>query len=667
MSIWKEKVNFDPSLYENVDRFFESLHKDETLEYRIGQHTMALDIVDALRNKEILLMEAGVGSGKSWGYLVPLLYASKDKENFKGFLISTSSIALQEQVKQEIEKLSKMLGIDIPVTIAKGRNNFICQKRLEKYVNHHKEDETLKEIVKRVDMGFIDKEEFPDVPSSIFKSININHVNCNRCLYKNDCKYILKRKQWTEAKYVVCNHDLLVESLKRDGTDSILQEPSILVIDEAHNLEDSVRNSYKKTLSKKDLEFLIMTIHSLIDEPFSNGYEGLPIIDSLNNIFRKISTKAKYKYRKNSKEYIERFDEETTGFDISLSLKEDIKNFIGELEAFIKEADYYNYKYLDRKLIKYISELKEYANLFTDLISNNSKNIYWVSFLANTKEHVNIEYVRKDIISESLKLFGNTEYPKVFTSATMTTGTDDYTYFAQSLGLDKINGVPVVKEYPAKSPFDYQNNALLYLCDDCISPKSSDHDLYLSTLATKIEELINVTEGRSLVLFTSKKDMKRVYEMVTMNNHNFNIMLQTDDTSSDILKRRFKEDETSVLFATGSFFEGIDIKGSSLENVIITKLPFPVVNPIIEEKASHYKDGFKEIYLPEMIIKLKQGTGRLIRTSTDKGIVSILDPRYKEYEEIILASLPFTNVTTNMEDVEAFANNKLGISKVYHN
>ena len=236
--------------------------------------------------------------------------------------------------------------------------------------------------------------------------------------------------------------------------------------------------------------------------------------------------------------------------------------------------------------------------------------------------------------------------------------------FANNLGLDRINGIPIIKEFPGKSPFDYDNNALLYLSDDCLSPKSLDRDLYLDTLASKIDELINITEGRSLVLFTSKEDMRRVYQKVTMNNYDFNIMLQTDDVSADTLKERFKEDKQSVLFATGSFFEGIDVKGEALENVIITKLPFPVVNPIIEEKASHFRDGFREVYLPEMIIKLKQGVGRLIRSSTDKGIVSILDPRYKEYEDVILESLPFNNVTTDIEEVKDFATNKIGITKV---
>lgn len=661
-SIWKKKTDFDPKLYEEVDSFFENLHDNKTLEYRPVQHTMALDIVDAIKNKEILLMEAGVGSGKSWGYLVPLLYASKDKDNFKGFLISTSSIALQEQLKTEIEKLSKMLGVDIPIAIAKGRNNFICKKRLDDYIRHHDEDKDLKELEKKVSNGHIDKEEYQDLPNYVWKKININYVNCNSCIYKRNCEYILKREKWKKSKYVICNHGLLVENLINYGGDNVLGN-FFTVIDEAHNFEPAISDLYKKSISKSKLETLIIKINLMIsDDDSLDGYENNPIIESLNKVFRMISTKAKYKYRKNAKENIDVFDEETSGFDVSSSLKEEIVNLTSRLDNLIKEAN--NYKYLDKRLIGSINTLKDYVSVFKDLISDNSENIYWVSFLPNTKDHITLEYVRKDIYKEAAKLLSNNNYGKVFTSATITTGEGDYNYFANNLGLNRINGVPIIKEYPGESPFDYDNNALLYLCNDCISPKSSDRELYLETLATKVDELINITEGRSLVLFTSKEDMKRVHSKVTMNNHDFNIMLQTDDVSADTLKTRFKEDEHSVLFATGSFFEGIDIKGEALENVIITKLPFPVVNPIIEEKASHFSNGFREVYLPEMIIKLKQGAGRLIRSSTDKGIVSILDPRCREYQDIILESLPFNNVTTNIEEVKAFATDKLGIAKI---
>lgn len=663
MSIWKEKSKFDYKLYEEIDAFFENLNRNETLEYRESQHTMALDVMDSIKNREILLVEAGVGSGKSWGYLVPLLYASKNEKDFKGFLISTSSIALQEQLKEEIDKLSRILGIEIPITIAKGRNNFICKKRLEDYIKYHGRDKKINQLEESFNNGHIDKDEYQDIPSSTWEKINISYVNCASCVYKESCEYILKREKWPNSKYVICNHDLLVESLKRDNNDLILQEPSILIIDEAHNLEDKIRNSYKNSIAKNKLEALILKTSFMIsDDQYLEVYENNPIIDSLNKVFRMISTKAKYKYRKNAKDNVEVFDEETSGFDMSDSLKEEIINLNRGLDKLINEAS--RYKYLDRRLIDDVNMLKNYTEVFKDLISDNSNNIYWVSFLANTKDHITLEYVKKDIAHEATRLLGSKNYGKVFTSATMTVSNGNYNYFYNNLGLNNINYIPIVREYPQKSPYNYDKNALLYLTDDVISPKSKDHELYLETLASKVEELIDITEGRSLVLFTSKRDMRSVYEKVTAKNHGFDIMLQTNNISADTLKEKFKADETSVLFATGAFFEGIDIKGESLENVIIAKLPFPVVNPIMEDKASHFSNGFKEVYFPEMIIKLKQGAGRLIRCSTDKGIVSILDSRYKEYENYILESLPFTNVTKSIDDVREFANKELGISKI---
>lgn len=662
MSIWKEESKFDYKLYQEIDSFFENLRGKKNVEYREGQATMALDVLDALRNREILLIEAGVGIGKSWGYLVPLLYASKDKDNFKGFIISTSSIALQDQLKEEINKLSKMLGIDIPFVIAKGRNNYICKKRLDEQIKRDGSNDILQEIKRSVDMGLIDKENYTDIPNKLWKNINVNYVNCTNCLYKNDCKYMLKRKSFPKAKYVICNHDLLVESLKRDNNDLILQDPSILIVDEAHNLEDKIRNSYKESLNKNKIESLILKISFMIYDDDSDILTDNQLIQSLNKVFRMISTKAKYKYRKNAKRYVEMFDEETSGFDISDKLKEETIILIKQLEYLISEAN--RYQYFDKKLINYISILKKYVDIFKDMISDNSKNIYFVSFIASTKDHINLEYVKKDIYKEAAKLLSNNNYGKVFTSATMTTTKDNYNYFANNLGLNDINGISVVKEFSQTSPYDYENNSLLYLSDDCVTPKSLDHNLYLNSIANKVSELIKITDGRTLVLFTSKEDMRRVYEIVNKEQYDFNIILQTDDINADSLKNTFKEDTTSVLFATGSFFEGIDVKGESLENVIITKLPFPVVNPIIEDKASHFRDGVKEVYLPEMLIKLKQGAGRLIRSSTDKGIVSILDSRYKDYEEAIVEALPFTNITKNIEDVESFANNKLSVSKV---
>lgn len=201
------------------------------------------------------------------------------------------------------------------------------------------------------------------------------------------------------------------------------------------------------------------------------------------------------------------------------------------------------------------------------------------------------------------------------------------------------------------------------MATDVISPKSADRKLYLDSLAKKIEELMDVTEGRSLVLFTAKKDMQEVYSRLREKEKSYKILVQEDGKDVNRLKEEFSKDETSCLLATGAFWEGIDVKGPSLENVIIAKLPFPTVDPVIQNKASVYSDGFREVYLPEMLLKLKQGTGRLIRSETDKGIVAILDSRVKDYAEEITSSLPYSNVTADMEEVERFVNTNLNKEK----
>lgn len=649
MNIWKQESDFNQELYNNMDRFYEQLQGQKHIEYRPGQDTMSYDILDILNNKEVLVIEAGVGIGKSWAYLIPLIYASQDKDKFKGFLISTSSIALQEQLQKEVARVSKMLGIDIDVTVAKGKNNYICKKRLEqflKYGDKRHQYQYLKDIFKD---GIVDKKDY-NVPQYVWKRINVDNVSCTNCLYKYDCQYKVTRKQWKQATNIICNHDLLVEILKRDSQDKLVQDPSILIVDEAHTLIEKIINSYKRSISKTASESLIYNIYNRIDESVE---DNLPVIDLMNAVFRMISTKAKKEYRAQAREEKEVLDSESSGFTCTPMMKQKVMELVvqlTELENYVKQ-----YPSSDKKLIGQVSSLKEIRLVFSDLISSFSKNIYWVNFLPNTKEHIELNYVPKNVSELARKLLSNPNYGKVFTSATLTTGKNDYSYFMKGLGLDQMIGMPVFQEFSQPSPYNYDENTLLYCATDVVNPKSKDHSLYLDSLASKVDELINITDGRSLVLFTSKQDMREVYDRLMQRKHDFNILVQEDGINAERLKMDFKQDVTSTLLATGAFWEGIDIKGESLEQVIIAKLPFPVVEPVVEERASHYTDGFKEVYLPEMLLKLKQGAGRLIRSSTDKGIVSILDSRINDYGEYVLSALPFNNVTGSIDDVDAFS------------
>ena len=627
-SIWeKEKAILSREQEEKIDSFFENIADSKTLEYREGQHTMALDIADAIKDRSILLIESGVGSGKSWAYLVPLIYASSGNNKFKGFIISTSSKALQDQLKKEIETLSEMLGLPkINVTIAKGRSNYLCKRRFEYFEKNTGQTEKVKSIKARIKEGKVERTDYNDISQIDWKKMNVDKVRCTNCLYESECTYRVKRKRWPESKAIICNHNLLVESLKRDSVNPLLNEPSILIVDEAHTLEEKIRDSYKKSLNKQELESLIYRLYYHLNK---NAKNDIPVLGTINSLFRKISTSAKREYKKHATENIDVFDSENSGFKCTPAIKESVEI-----------------------LIKQLSDLEEEA-AFNSRYNKNR------DFLEpGTLEHIEIQYVPRNIPELARNLLKNPNYGKVFTSATLTTE-GDYEYFSKGLGIDNKIGGRITTEDPQKSPFDYDKNAMLYCPLDLVSPKDPDHDSYLSSISTRINELLDVTEGRTLVLFTSKSDMREVYNRIKGENKPYNIYIQEDGQDIETLKRSFKEDTTSCLFATGSFWEGIDIKGESLESVIIPKLPFHVVDPVMDAKAKYYAGGSNAVYLQDMLIKLKQGAGRLIRSETDKGIVSILDSRIKEYGNAVLETLPYNNATADIEEVKTFAANVL--------
>ncbi len=664
MNVWKkEEQILSREQEEQIDGFFSNLETSKTLEYREGQHTMALDIADAIKDRSILLIESGVGSGKSWAYLVPLLYASSGNDKFKGFIISTSSKALQDQLKKEIETLSDMLELPkkIDVTIAKGRSNYLCKRRFEYFAkSHDRQKEKIESIQERIEQGKVERADYQDLSQIDWKKMNVDKVRCTNCLYESNCTYRAKRKRWPESKAVICNHNLLVESLKRDSERPLLREPSILIVDEAHTLEEKIRDSYKKSLNKDELETLIYEIYANLNK----AKEDKPIIGTINDLFRKVSISAKKEYKENTTEDIDAFDSETSGFKCNKAIKVLTEKLIEQLTDLEEEAQFFSKFNRKKEFLEKIEDLKNIKSAFKDLITTNEnqKNVYWAAFLPGTREHIEILYVPKNIPEIARGLLKNQNYGKVFTSATLT-AEGDYEYFAKGLGIDSKIGSRITSEEPLHSPFNYSENALLYCPTDLVSPKDSNREAYLDSITTKIDELLDITEGRTLVLFTAKKDMQEVYAKITERERPYNVYIQEEGKDTEIIKNKFKEDTTSCLFATGSFWEGIDIKGDSLESVIIPKLPFHVVDPIMDSKANYYAGGTNTVYLQDMLIKLKQGAGRLIRSEKDKGIVSILDSRVKDYARPILATLPFDNVTADINEVIAFKDNNLVKSK----
>ena len=665
MSIWKEekkKTTQDESkLYDQVDDFFENIKGVKNLEYREGQHTMALDIAEVIKNKEILLIEAGVGIGKSYAYLIPIIYEYQNNPEFHGFIISTSTIALQEQLEKDIKNIGNLLGIDIDVTIAKGKTNYICKKKLENIISSDEENEIYEEILKRVnENGEIDRYSFSDLDEEIWKNIHITSCNFQKCSKALECPYLLNRQNFTKNGAIICNHDLLIQSLKRDDDAQILKEPNVLVIDEAHSIEDKVRNAYKKYLDKRHIENIFWNIHHRILNSDDSIEIEQEFFYNLNGLFLDILTNAKRGLAKNIK-IDSGYDEcVRVNFNITNKTKEKLNFLIKRIDKLLKEVK--NYEILNNDIVtnKEIDELKEVRQSFCDLLDKEKSNyVYWVEFLGKDGKFIRIMYAPKEIDKITSRLLSNPNYGKILTSATLTTQDDDYSYYAKSIGLDNIIGINVLKEFSINSPYNYQDNTLIYYGNDL--PNPNDKELYLEEIKARIKELVNITNGKSLILFTSKKDMHEVYEYLK-DEVNFPIYIQEDGKEKALIEN-FQNEENSCLLGTGTFYEGIDIKGSSLSQVIIAKLPFPIVEPVIMDKASIYTNGFKKVYLPEMLIKLKQGVGRLIRSENDTGIISILDSRMQnydnKYDNIIKNNLPNTTITTSLDEVKEFAKQKI--------
>ena len=257
-------------------------------------------------------------------------------------------------------------------------------------------------------------------------------------------------------------------------------------------------------------------------------------------------------------------------------------------------------------------------------------------------------------------MFGDSGLPVILTSATITSGKNEdyiknYTYFINNTGFQTERSL--VCE-PKISPFNYDEHAKIYYTEHMPHP-TREREKFIEEGIQEIIKLLQISNGKSLILFTAKTDMQAVYDKLQKENLPFKILMQQGNAKQAETLEMFRNDTNSVLLGTGSYWEGINIEGVSLSHVIIFKLPFPVRGPIIDYKYEQSKDGLMEVSVPEMVIKLKQGIGRLIRSENDKGIVSIIDSRVGErskapYKQIIWESLPIKSKTNKIEEIAAF-------------
>lgn len=644
-------------LYSLIEDYFENCDK-YGLELRDGQYQIALSVYEAIESQEHLVIEAGVGIGKSFAYLIPLMYYYE--LTGRSFIISTSTIALQEQLEKDIKRLSSQLCLSttMDVVVAKGMSNFLCLNRIEQIIKNDKNDK----IIEQINISKQDRKDYPNIKDNEWQNICVNNCTYSKCTNHSNCEFYKRREKMVNADgAIICNHDLLILDLTRNnGTygKQLLKKVNFIVCDEAHNLESKIRNFYTKEIYVDAAKNILKEALKILENLKVEDYDYDSSIKLVNSLSKHIADNANKEIEKLKNKGIDLVDCNglTFTFDDDVRL---LSKQLDELFSNIKDSIQIFSKKDTEELEDNINEMYKMFKVLAD--GKDSNYLFWIVHRRNKNY---IYYAPKDIDKIAFDIFFDRENLNsrlgdiktfIFTSATLSIGKNNYSYFLNNIGANRIekkNDLTI--EYSYESPYNYDENALLYCCNDIESP-SINKEKYLVQLVNKIKELIRITNGKTLVLFTSKSDMNYVYKKIGNKLDDINIYIQNDGSSQDKVKEQFKNDINSVLFSTGIFWEGIDIKGKALSNLIIARLPFPVVDPIMEYKKSKYKNGFNKVYIPEMLIKLKQGIGRLIRSETDKGIICILDSRMDaKYQDVIRQSIPIKNFTTDIEEIKKF-------------
>jgi ATP-dependent DNA helicase DinG len=633
---------------------------------REGQQNMALDIADAIANKQHLIVEAGVGIGKSFAYIVPLLLFHKQFK--RPIVISTSTITLQEQLVEDIIQITKILNYPIRIVVAKGQTHYVCRKKTDEL----SDDKLRCCLIKSIDNGAVERAHLSnDLPDSIWNSICITNYGakpCKNCSYYNECYFTILRKEMKKTNQaIVCNHDLLTAHLKkmRDLYTGLLpNECPVIVIDEAHNLEEKVRSSLTREYTKGEIIDCASFASNAANKQGTDIEHTLGSLNShLNKCYDILNKQVDDQINRNEAQI------ETGRFFFvpSKEIMDEIQrvsNVLIDLNEKIQMHIKSNISDQQNMVVDSFSEIAEY---FSNL-KNIDENIGWIERIESNATSLKMCICPRNLSEEINELFFSARHICILTSATLTnkhTGSCEemYRYLVSNIGFPnesdfcKIKGILAE---PKASPFSYDKHTLLYCANDLPHP-TKYRDEFIKAGSLRIAELLHLSDGRALILFTAKSDMNYVYDLLLSMNLPYTLLQSNTGASQESVLAQFRSDRTSVLLGTGAYWEGINIIGESLTNVIVFKLPFPVPDPIIKDKCDKATDPLLEILVPEMIIKLNQGIGRLIRSEDDKGIVSIIDSRLSEgnnapYRKMVWDSLPIKNKTSDLCVLQKFYN-----------
>lgn len=663
-------------------------------EHRHEQEEMAKNIQKAINDNRKIIVEAGTGTGKTLAYLIPAIkWAIANK---KKVIIATNTINLQEQLLlKDIPLAKSVIKDEFTYALVKGRSNYLCKRLFTELSLGKSVDIETFSTEAREQLEYIlkwgnktktgDKAELPfEVYPDVWELIQSTTELClgKKCPFRKECFYMKTRMKKMEADILISNHHVFFSDLNvRAETDFdseylILPRYDMVIFDEAHNIESVARSYfsvevskisftrllhriYQKKSKKKKEKSALTRVEETIDEKYlektGDYLELLKTIKSeiyslqiigdeyFDEIRKMFETNTEAPIRKS----LNNFEMTKSNFLENLRAKKEffqakLAEFLNLMMAFSNVID--EEKDKNHEVINFNNHLKifkKYIDSFK-FINNFSDDdyVYWLDINSKrtnvvlTATPLNIAQKLSSVLFENLNRL-------VFASATIMAN-GNFEYFKKSLGLDEEECIECFIE----SPFDYEHQMSVYIPSDI--QDSENLNAFVSDASKFILDILKKTKGKAFILFTSYTMLNQIYYSVVnkLKNSNFEIFLHGEKPRSQLIKE-FKEAKNPVLFGTTSFWEGVDVQGENLSNVIITKLPFlvptdPIVSAISKKIEEAGGNSFSDFQLPEAIIKFKQGVGRLIRKKTDRGNVFILDSRIikKRYGSAFIKALP---------------------------
>ncbi len=625
-------------------------------EFRRGQLQMAQAVEQALEEKRHLIVEAGTGTGKTLAYLVPVIRSGKR------VIISTGTKNLQEQLfHKDVPFLEQALFPDgkgkLKVCYMKGRNNYLCRKKLydltdQPVLSGLEEVEHYRAIAaweKTTQTG--DRAELASLPeaNALWHRLDARSDTCigQKCSSFENCFITEMHRRAMESDIIIVNHhlffaDLSIKQQSEYAPDAgILPEVGTVIFDEAHELEDVAGSYFGVSVSNGRLEELCRDVEASLQRNHMLSAALSGAVKSLRDrsmFFFAVLPQGDGRFSfDNRRDFLEENGEEF------LALQQSLTRLSSELENLPSKPE---------EVFAFARRVQELQVQLSFLMESEDRNtVFWIERRRGGRDKSNVYLQATPIdVAPILKscVFDKLDCA-VLTSATLAVG-GGFEYMKRRLGVEHT------REVVLPSHFDYENQAILYVPPDLPDPRTPQ---FVAQAADRVRKLLEITRGRAFVLFTSYAQMNDVYQRL-LGELDFPMLLQGDAPKSALLEE-FRLTPNAVLFATSSFWQGVDVQGEQLSCVIIDRLPFavpsdPVVAARVKSIDAEGGNAFFQYQVPAAVITLKQGFGRLIRSLHDRGLLVLLDNRIlkKQYGRVFLESLPNYRKTTEIQQVEDF-------------